>query len=198
MKSEATVKLEREIWNYTNNQSTYGCFEVTIGWFGHERVDYMTLNTKGEIRCYEIKVTKSDFRSKAAVTFIGHYNYYVLPHELYEEIRNEIPNGIGVYVGGRGYVKKPRRKPPGVDLDITKSSMIRSLCREYRKQTASGDKRFMDIYSRDINEYERKVKYYAEEYDRLRVEVLKRYGREWEESPEIYNESGRMRVCGEE
>ncbi len=83
-KTELTLTLEREIWRATNKQGVFGCFEVTIGWFGNERVDYLTYDTKGTWRCYEIKISKTDFRSKAKNTFIGHYNYYVMPQELYE------------------------------------------------------------------------------------------------------------------
>ena len=51
MKTEETKRLEMAIWNATNKQGVFGCFEVTIGWFGKERVDYMTFDTKGDFRC---------------------------------------------------------------------------------------------------------------------------------------------------
>jgi len=70
MKTEETNKLEKEIYNATSNRSTFGCFEVTIGWYGKERVDYMTYNTKGEFRCYEIKVSLSDFKSNAKISLV--------------------------------------------------------------------------------------------------------------------------------
>ena len=73
MKSNTTIELEQELLKYTCKQGTFGCFEVTIGWFGSERVDFMTYNTRGEFWCYEIKVSKADFRSKAAITFVGHF-----------------------------------------------------------------------------------------------------------------------------
>lgn len=76
-----------------------GCFEVTIGWYGKERVDYITYDTKGIWRCYEIKVSKSDFHSKAKKTFIGHYNYFVVTRELYNEIKNEIHCNIVSFMG---------------------------------------------------------------------------------------------------
>ncbi|MEJ9149089.1 hypothetical protein P4520_28825, partial [Bacillus thuringiensis] len=94
-KTELTTKMERQIYAATNKQGVFGCFEVTIGWFGKERVDYLTLDTKGIWRCYEIKVSVSDFRSKANKTFCGHYNYYVIPEELYEKVKDEIPSHIG-------------------------------------------------------------------------------------------------------
>lgn len=71
MKTEETKRLEMAIWNATNKQGVFGCFEVTIGWFGKERVDYMTFDTKGDFRCYEIKVTKADFHSTCHNSFVG-------------------------------------------------------------------------------------------------------------------------------
>ena len=85
-KTEETLRLERSIFKATKKMGVFGCFEVTIGFFGKERVDYMTYDTKGIFRCYEIKTSLSDFHSKAKKTFCGHYNYYVLTKELYEKV----------------------------------------------------------------------------------------------------------------
>lgn len=131
-KTELTTQLERQIYAATNKQGVFGCFEVTIGWFGNERVDYMTYDTKGVWRCYEIKVSVADFRSKAKKTFCGHFNYYVMPGDLYEKVKDEIPHEIGVYVNGAS-VKRAKKLVPSVDIQILKDSMIRSLCRESGK-----------------------------------------------------------------
>lgn len=72
---------------YTNKMSVFGCFEVTIGWFGKDRVDFMTYSTDNTIRCYEIKVTMADLKSSAKQTFIGDYNYLVVINELWEKIQ---------------------------------------------------------------------------------------------------------------
>mgnify|MGYP000163993137 CR=1 FL=1 len=61
MKTEETKRLERAIWKATNKQGVFGCFEVTIGWFGKERVDYMTYDTKGVFRCYESRSQRRIF-----------------------------------------------------------------------------------------------------------------------------------------
>lgn len=70
------------------------------------RVDYMKfkpLNTspsgieKGDFYCYEIKSCREDFKSKNGHNFIGDFNYYVIPAELYNELSSELPYGIGVY-----------------------------------------------------------------------------------------------------
>lgn len=107
----------------------WGCFEVTIG---KERVDYMTLDTKGVWRCYEVKVSKADFHSRCAKTFVGHYNYYVMPKELYEAVKDEIPDGIGV-TNGVYVMKHPKRRELGIDEDTLKTCMLRSLWRDADK-----------------------------------------------------------------
>ncbi|WP_195985347.1 hypothetical protein [Clostridium sp. D33t1_170424_F3] len=182
MKTEQTLALERLIWRATHNQGTFGCFEVTIGWFGSERVDYMTYNTKGEFRCYEIKVTKSDFHSKAANTFIGHFNYYVMPPELYAEVKNEIPAHIGVYTG-ETCVKKARRQELGADIHTLKDSMIRSLCREVQKQIASGRPTLIEQYKREVAEAKRNEKFWYSQYQSVMLTIVDRYGENWDAGP---------------
>lgn len=135
-KTKLTKILEKELWRVTRKLGTFGCFEVTIGWFGKERVDYITYDTKGTWRCYEIKVSKNDFYSKSKTTFVGHYNYYVMPQELYNQVAQDIPEGIGVYVfngWGLRLVKRPKYKDLAVDEQILKDSLIRSLYRDVAK-----------------------------------------------------------------
>ena len=55
-------------------------------------------NCQREIYCYEIKQSKQDFHSKNKLTFIGNKNYFVMPYKLYQEVKNEIPSEIGVFV----------------------------------------------------------------------------------------------------
>lgn len=51
-----------------------------------------------EWRCYELKISKNDFYSSAKLSFVGHYNYFVLTAELYEKVKADIPIEIGVLV----------------------------------------------------------------------------------------------------
>ena len=138
------------------------CFEVTIGWFGKERVDCLSYDTNGIWRCYEIKVSKADFHSKAKKTFCGHYNYYVLTSDLYEEIKDEIPNHIGVYVGG-SLVKKAKKQELSVDEQVLKDSMIRSLYRESEKILKSDEPTIVESLKRQLN-YQKRL--YREYYDK--------------------------------
>lgn len=181
MKTDATKRLEAAIWKATNKQGTFGCFEVTIGWFGKERVDYMTYDTKGDFRCYEIKVTKADFHSRCHNSFVGNLNYYVLPSDLYEEVKTEIPDHVGVYVERDGYafsVKKAKRRevenPGGL-----KDYMIRSLCREVTKKIKSGDPEYIEGLNRRISTLEREKEQYRAQYWGLLQTVRELYGPRW-------------------
>lgn len=136
-KTALTKQIEIALFSYTKSDcaGTYGAYEVTFGAaYGDERVDYVTLKSNGEIRCYEIKVSKSDFHSKAKVSFYGDYNYYVMPEELYNEIRNEVPWTVGIIVlkpsGNLNEVRKAGKKtvPPWQRYMVT-HCMVRSLSR---------------------------------------------------------------------
>ena len=181
MKTEETKRLEMAIWNATNKQGVFGCFEVTIGWFGKERVDYMTYDTKGVFRCYEVKVTKADFHSPCHNSFVGNLNYYVLPPDLYEEVKAEIPDHVGVYVvrGGNTYSVKRARRCPAQDPDTLKDSLIRSLCREVTKQIQSGDPLRVESLNRRISQLERDRNEYRRKYWDLMREIEERFGTRW-------------------
>lgn len=139
-KSQTTVELEDAIFIATAKIGTLNCFEVTMGRYGDERVDYMTYDSNGIWRCYEVKSSLQDFRSTSRITFAGHYNYYVLTQELYEQVKDEIPNGIGVYVYGK-CVKQAKKRPLSFDEELLKWSFMRSLAREaqklYKSQSAT-------------------------------------------------------------
>jgi hypothetical protein len=114
---------------------TFVVGECSIGDLGI--VDMFSWDTKDIWRCYEIKITNSDFHSNAAKTFVGDYNYYVLTEELYEQVKDEIPNEIGCWVlYGEKYLhldKRPKRQDVTVDNDLLKYSLIKSLSRECDK-----------------------------------------------------------------
>jgi hypothetical protein len=174
-----TTKLERAIYSTTNKQGTFGCFEVTIGWFGNERVDYITYDTKGIWRCYEIKVSKSDFYSKSKKTFVGHFNYFVMPKELYEEVKDDIPDHVGVYAEGSYSIKKAKKIELGVDEQILKNSMIRSLARDSEKLYKSENQSFVDRMNRRVRELERERDSWRNQYQKLMNIGYEKYGYGW-------------------
>ena len=196
------MMLERNIWSATHKQGVFSAFEVTIGWSGTERVDYMTYDTKHVFRCYEIKVSKSDFRSPAAKTFCGHFNYFVMPYELYQQVMDEIPMGIGVFCEARSRdpqlaklepctcVRQARRRKLTVAPEVLKDSMIRSLSRDLGKQMASGSPTLMECYNRELAQerqmtqhYRQQAKALREQYDNLYRVVSETFGDAWQEGP---------------
>lgn len=64
------------------------------------------------ITCYEMKITKSDFKSKNGHNFVGNHNYYVMPKELYPKVENLVEDGVGVilYYGNGCLIKKKECK----------------------------------------------------------------------------------------
>lgn len=158
MEAELIKAIKAALWKFTKKQGTFGCFEVTIGWFGTERVDYMTYDTKDAWRCYEIKISKSDFHSKNHNTFVGDFNYYAMPKVLYEQVKDEIPDGVGVCLfyehenfNSISLLKRPKRQPIGVDTQILKNSMIRSLFREVEMAMKCTDLDTIRRYQRELD-----------------------------------------------
>jgi hypothetical protein len=129
----------------------YGAFEVT---FGRERVDYITVDRKGIWRAYEIKVTKADFHSKAAKSFRGNYNYYVMPGWLYDEVKSEIPSHIGV-MDGVNVLKKPKKVPLSLSLEILFINLVCALNREADKYYNNQDEDLIAKYKRKIDSLEK-------------------------------------------
>lgn len=133
MKTKLTKELQDCLFKYTDKQGQFGCFEVTIGWFGKERVDYLLYDTQDVWRCYEIKVSESDFYSKCNNTFVGNYNYYVMTFELYNKVKNEIPEDVGVLIQSFNTlesIKKAQKQDLKADSKILFQSMIRSMQRD--------------------------------------------------------------------
>lgn len=100
--------LEKHIAPH-NDPRIYYAREVTFDYITEHpiRVDYMQFkpvnNTvsgieKGDFYCYEVKSSVADFNSKHGHNFIGDYNYYVMPREVYEQVKDKIPYRVGVYV----------------------------------------------------------------------------------------------------
>lgn len=183
-KSAGTLKLEKQLWNHTKKRGTFGCYEVTVGWYGRERVDYITYSTEGIWRCYEIKVSKSDFKSKAKVSFIGHFNYYVMPEEVFLQVKEEIPSHIGVYIPKGDSLcsaKNAKRQQLGIDEQILKNSMIRSLYRGSERIIDSNDKTIVEKLSSKAATYERRYKNKNKQYNELCNKLSDTFGPNWED-----------------
>lgn len=187
-KTELTTKLERLIYANTCKMGVFGCFEVTIGMGGNERVDYITYDTKGIWRCYEIKVSVADFRSSAKKTFCGHYNYYVMPRELYDKVKDEIPAHIGVYVDGSYSVKRAKKQELAVEEHVLKDSLIRSLYREADRVFKSQNPNIVASLKKQVERLKQEKFENYVNYSNLRQEVIRKFGRRWQEHEEGYGE----------
>lgn len=165
-KTETTTMLERAIYRATRKIGVYACFEVTIGIGGKERVDYMTLDSKGIWRCYEVKCSVADFRSKAAKTFVGHYNYFVMPRDVYEIVKDEIPQHVGVYLYGQ-CKKRAKKQELLITHDILMLSMTRSLYRD-------ADKLYREEY--DFNQTKREMEHLRMQNRSLQAQLREKIG----------------------
>mgnify|MGYP003294794927 CR=1 FL=1 len=135
-KRQETLDLENALFKQSREKRVYGCEEVTIGFHnnghGNEVVDFITMDSKGVIKCYEIKVTLSDLKSKAKKSWYGHYNYLVISRDLLGKVDNwneYIPDYVGIIVGTSLYslFKAKRRDLSPEDEMMIKESMVRSM-----------------------------------------------------------------------
>lgn len=145
-----SLAVEKHINPY-NDPRIYWAREVTFDYTTTKavRVDFMRFkpvnNTvsgieKGDFYCYEVKSSVEDFHSKNGHNFIGDFNYYVMPQDVYEKVKDEIPYGVGVYVPGEKHysgkwyelksVKKVKRKDRERPVSVMLLMMFRSCARE--------------------------------------------------------------------
>lgn len=163
-RKETTKELSLAVKMYLdphNDARIYWAREVTFdyGTSHAVRVDFMRFkpmnNTvsgieKGDFYCYEVKSCIEDFNSKNGHNFVGDYNYYVMPKDVYEAVCHKIPYGVGVFVPskknmrGDWYdlenIRPARRKDRGKSLSEMLLMMFRSAARD--RKTGS------DIYGR--------------------------------------------------
>lgn len=149
-----SLSVQKHI-NPHNDPRIYMAREVTFDYSTGKsvRVDFMEFkpvnNTvsgieKGDFYCYEVKSSVEDFHSKNGHNFLGDYNYYVMPEEVFELVKKEIPYYVGVYVpttkNYRGdwfnlkSVKKARRQDRNRPATEMLLMMFRSCAREIYKK----------------------------------------------------------------
>lgn len=137
--------------NPTNDPRIYWAREVSFDYStsNARRVDFMKFvpknNTisgieKGDFYCYEVKSSVEDFHSKNGHNFIGDFNYYVMPEEVYEQVKNEIPYKVGVFIPEKEHyrgewldlqsVKKAGRKDRVKPINEMLLMMFRSAARD--------------------------------------------------------------------
>lgn len=77
------------------------------------------------IICFEIKVTVNDFYSKNGHNFVGDLNYYVMLPTVYEVVKDDIPENVGVIVANIS-------KEDNVTFKIKKDSTLTTITEEDR------------------------------------------------------------------
>lgn len=68
------------------------CDNTTCSWNGIVKIG----TPKVLLSCFEIKVSRSDFNSKHGHNHVGNLNYYAIPKELYPQVQDLLPEGVGV------------------------------------------------------------------------------------------------------
>jgi len=140
--ADLSKRLEKHI-DPNNDMRIYWAKEVTFDYStGNSiRVDYMKFKSvnntvsgieKGDFYCYEIKSSVEDFKNKNGHNFIGDYNYYVMPDDVFEKVKRLIPYNVGVLTPeGKGLqsAKRARRK----DRDRPTSEMLLMMYRSARR-----------------------------------------------------------------
>lgn len=136
MKTRETLALEDALDKRSSERREYGCKEVTIGFkkdhHGDEIVDYMSMDSDGVFKCYELKVTLSDLKSDAKKSWYGDFNYLVVSKTLYAKnpiFENYIPPYVGILVGEELSIKKKAKKKEisKEQRDMLKDSLLRSV-----------------------------------------------------------------------
>lgn len=147
-RKETTKQLSKLLENYLNpynDTRIYTAKEVTFeyGTTHSLRADclrFVPVNNsvsgieKGDFYCYEIKSCVDDFNSPNGHNYVGDYNYYVMPKEIFNKVKGQIPLGIGVLTCGDDgkltAVKKARRLNRKYSVAEMLLMMFRSANRE--------------------------------------------------------------------
>ena len=140
-----TKELEHLLYKHLWRKGWYGVYECAIPKclcrkVHRERVDMITYETTGIWRAYELKVSKSDLHSDAALSWIGHYNYLVVTEDLVEEAKKILPKDIGIYAacekGNKKWIelaRSPRKRELLCSNEDMQFAMMQALSREYKK-----------------------------------------------------------------
>ena len=183
-KTMITKNIENALNDMCRSKRLYGCKEVTIGFpnngHGNEIVDFMTMDSKGVLRCYEIKVSLSDLRSKAKKSWYGNYNYLVITEDLFHKIPDWsifIPDHIGVIVyteNGLCCKRKPVKKELSSSEHLmVKEGLIRSLTWKMWKYHDAADMDKVQGLKAEIRDWKRKFKQETDARTREFLEMRK-------------------------
>jgi len=145
-KRRETIGLEEALLKDTKEKRLYGCEEVTIGFYGkghgNEIVDFITMDSKGIVKCYELKISMQDLKSGAKMSWYGHYNYLVVTEELFNMVPNWstfIPAHVGIIVGCE--LKRKKLLNPSEDIADFADSESNPRCQTVIEWHLTGKRR---------------------------------------------------------
>ena len=138
-----TKEIENIAYNYLWKKGRYIIFEVGVprsiqNRYHRDRLDMLMYDTDGTFRGIEIKRNLQDFHSSSSWSWIANYNYFCMPASLYNKVKDEIPDGIGVWICYEGCkfmecVKKPKYRELLCSKEDMLHIMLQGLSREYKK-----------------------------------------------------------------
>ncbi|GAF41918.1 hypothetical protein FC83_GL000114 [Agrilactobacillus composti DSM 18527 = JCM 14202] len=149
MKTIETLDMEHTLYYYCRALNQVVVEEVKLP-DDLGIVDTLSQDSEQAYTCFELKVTKNDFHSKAKLSFVGHYNYFVFPSHLLDQVLAEVPDNIGILVfdyyapelrqtrrlpvpGTLTIYKKAPKQTLGLDETQLAQHFLRSLNREVDK-----------------------------------------------------------------
>ena len=138
-----TKQIEKIAYNFLWKKGRYLIFEVAVpraiqNKYHRDRLDLCTYDSDGIFRGYEIKRNINDFHSASSWSWICNYNYFIMPKELYYKVKEEIPDGIGVWTvteKSKDMIleKRPKYRNLLCDKEDMLKMMLQGLSREYKK-----------------------------------------------------------------
>lgn len=103
----------------------------------------------------------------------------MMPEKLFNEVKDDIPKHIGVYVDGICSSKRAKKQKLKIDKQILKDSLIRSLYREYERIIKNKDKDLIKRKEGRIRKLEKERNEYSRKYFDLLDESVSKFGAGW-------------------
>jgi hypothetical protein len=103
-----------------------------------------------------------------------------MPKELYEEVKDEIPNHIGVYIGD-WCIKKAKKQELKITVNVLKDSLIRSLYRDAEKLLKLDNPNLISQLKTKINKLTEDKRKADRKYQELDYLIRNKYGRNWDD-----------------
>ena len=141
-----TKEIEHLLYNHLWRKGWYGVYECSIPKIlckkvHRERVDMLSYETTGIWRAYELKISKTDLHSNAALSWIGHYNYLVCTEDLIDEAKKILPKDIGIYsvytknngLNGIELIRNPKKRELLCSNEDMLFAIMQAMSREYKK-----------------------------------------------------------------